>query len=138
LFIREIANRVYRADKQSLGSTLRVSVTAGDSGPIITLAGEADVTNAGQLHDVITAQLATGTVYLTIDAAELSFADSRSIGILTGAAKTLKELGGGLVLLRPQRALVRTLTLLGADRVLTIHPATDITHEPKGDTPDSP
>ena len=106
-------------------STLRVSVAAGDSGPIITLSGEADVSNATQLRDVITAQLATGTVYLTINMAELSFADSYSIGILTGAAKTLKELGGRLVLLRPQKALVRTLTLLGADQVLTIHAPSD-------------
>ena len=101
-------------------STLRVSVAVGEPGPIITLSGEADASNAAQLSDAIAAQLASGAVYLTIDAAALSFADSMSIGVLTGAAKALKELGGRLVLLRPQESLVRTLTLLGADRVLTI------------------
>lgn len=97
------------------------SVAAGEAGPLITLAGEADVSTAAQLDDVITAQLATGAMYLTIDVAELSFADSMSISILTGAARILKELGGRLVLLRPQRTLLRILAILGADQVLTIH-----------------
>ncbi len=112
--------------KNSLVSTLRVSVTAGEAGPLITLAGEADVSTAAQLNDVITAQLASGTIYLTIDVAELSFADSRSISILTGAARILKELGGRLVLLRPRGTLIRILTILGADQLLTIHQATGL------------
>lgn len=72
---------------------LKTSVTAGEAGPVIILEGEADVSNAAQLSDVIIAQLASGTLYLTIDAAGLSFADSTSIGVLTGAAKTLTKLG---------------------------------------------
>lgn len=117
------------AAKQGLVSTLRVFVAAGESGPILTLSGEADVTNADQLRDAISAQLASGTVYLTIDAAELSFADSGSIGILAGTAKSLNQLGGRLVLLRPQDSLVRTLTLLGVDQVLTVHRASGAAHE---------
>jgi len=111
-------------------STLRVSATAGDAGPVLVLAGEADVTNAEQLRDVIGAQLAAGAVYLTIDAAGLSFADSRAIGILAGTAKTLKELGGGLILLRPREILLRSMTLLGVDQVITIQAATDVAHKP--------
>ena len=109
-----------KVDRQSLVSTLHVSVAVGEPGPVMTLSGEADASNAAQLSDAIAAQLAGGAVYLTINAAALSFADSMSIGVLTGAAKALKELGGRLVLLRPQESLVRTLALLGADRVLTI------------------
>ena len=111
-------------------STLRVSATAGDAGPVLVLAGEADITNAEQLRDVIGAQLASGAVYLTIDAAGLSFADSRAIGILAGTAKTLKELGGGLILLRPREILLRSMTLLGVDQVITIQAATDVAHKP--------
>lgn len=114
-------------------STLRASVAAGEPGPMITLSGEADLTSAAQLSDVITTQLASGTIYLTIDAAGLSFADSISIGVLAGAANALKELGGSLILLCPQSTVVRTLTLLGADQVITIRAATDIAHEPKDD-----
>lgn len=102
---------------------LRISVAPGEPGPVITLSGEADATNAEQLSHAITAQLAGGTVYLTIDAGDLSFADSASIGVLAGAARTLKELGGALVLLRPQSSLVRMLTLLGTDQLVTIRAA---------------
>jgi anti-anti-sigma factor len=118
-------------------STLRVSAAAGDAGPVLVLSGEADITNAEQLRDVIGTQLASGAVYLTIDAARLSFADSRAIGILAGTAKTLKELGGALVLLRPRKALLRTMTLLGVDQVVTIQAATDTAHK-LNDDGDSP
>lgn len=122
-------------------STLRVSVAAGEPGPVITLSGEADITNTAQLSDVITAQLASGAVYLTIDAAGLSFADSTSIGVLAGAARALRELGGGLILLRPRSNLVRTLTLLGADQMLTIWPSghrPNIAAEAESDAEDTP
>lgn len=114
-------------------STLRASVTAGDAGPVLVLAGEADVTNAEQLRDVIGAQLAGGAAFLTIDTAGLSFADSSAIGILAGTGRTLKELGGGLVLLRPQQPVLRTLTLLGVDQVVSIHAASDMALKPNGD-----
>ena len=115
-----------------------MSVATGEAGPVIILSGEADVSNAAQLREVITAQLASGTLYLTIDAAELSFADSMSIGVLAGAARTLRGLGGALVLLHPQKSLIRTLTLLGADQVMTIYAATDITPQPDNEARDTP
>lgn len=109
-----------------------MAVAAGESGPLITMSGEADLTDAGQIREVITAQLAGGAMCLTIDAAGLTFADSGAISVLTGTAKTLKELGGRLILLRPRSDLVRTLTILGADQVFTIRAAAGIAPEPEG------
>jgi len=99
---------------------LAASVAAGESGPVIMLSGEADMATAGQLSALVTAQLARGTRFLTIDAARLSFADSMSTRILVLAARTLRERGGGLVLLRPQPAVVRVMEIMGADQVITI------------------
>lgn len=48
-------------------STLDASVAAGDSGPLITLSGEADITNAAELSELVTGQLSGGTLHLTID-----------------------------------------------------------------------
>ena len=117
---------------------LRASVTAGASGPVIALSGEADVSSAAQLSELITAQLSGGTRNLTIDASGLSFADSMSIRMLVLAAKTLRERGGGLVLLRPQRPVTRILTLIGADQMITIRGETQITPEPEGGAEVSP
>jgi anti-anti-sigma factor len=99
---------------------LQASVAAGEAGPVIMLAGEADLTCAGQLSALITGPLAGGTRQLTIDVAELRFADSASIRALVLAARTLKERSGSLVVLRPQQPVARMLALLGADQVITI------------------
>ena len=69
-------------------SPLTAWVAAGESGPVIVLSGEADLTCAGQLSALITAQLAGGTRQLTIDVSELRFADSASIRTLALAART--------------------------------------------------
>lgn len=99
---------------------LQASVAAGESGPVIVLAGEADLTCADRLDALITGQLAGGTRQLTIDVSGLRFADSASIRTLVLAARTLTERGGSLVLLDPQKAVARVLALLGADQMVTI------------------
>ncbi|MBV9096179.1 MAG: hypothetical protein JO132_20280 [Streptosporangiaceae bacterium] len=42
-------------------SLLRTSVSAGEYGPLITLSGEADITTAAQLSELLTAQMSGGT-----------------------------------------------------------------------------
>jgi len=101
-------------------SPLTAWVAAGESGPVIVLSGEADLTCAGQLSALITAQLSRGTRQLTIDVSELRFADSASIRTLVLAARTLRERGGSLVLLRPRQPVARVLTLTGAEQMFTI------------------
>jgi anti-sigma B factor antagonist/stage II sporulation protein AA (anti-sigma F factor antagonist) len=101
-------------------STFRASVSAGESGPVITLSGEVDLSTIAELSDLITAQLAGGTIHLTIDASGMSFADSASMRVLMLAAMMLRKRGGGLVLLRPQPALARLLDIMDADQVITV------------------
>ena len=107
-------------DSVDLEGTLRASVAAGISGPVVILSGEADLTSVGQLSALITAQLSGGTRQLTVDVSSLRFADTASIRTLVLAARTLKERDGSLVLLRPQRTLARMLDLLGAAQMFTI------------------
>jgi anti-sigma B factor antagonist len=99
---------------------LKASVADGESGPVITLSGEADTTSVAQLSALMTVQLSGGTRHLTIDVSELSFADSATIQALLLAAKTLKERDGTLVLLHPQPTVVRVLALTGAEQAFTI------------------
>ena len=106
-------------------STLRASVSAGESGPVITLSGQADLATVAELSELVTAQLSGGTLHLTVDASGLSFADSVSVRVLVLAARTLRQRGGGLVLLRPQRVLARMLEVMGADQMITIRGETE-------------
>ena len=111
-------------------STLRASVSAGESGPVITLSGQADMSTVAELDELVTGQLADGTQHLTVDVAGLDFADTASIRVLLLAARTLRQRGGDLVLLRPQRTLARVLEILGADEVITIREGTPPEPEP--------
>jgi anti-anti-sigma factor len=55
----------------------------------------------------------------------LTFADSASVRVLVLAARTLRQRGGGLVLLRPQQVLERILEIMGAGQVITIRGETE-------------
>ena len=107
------------------------SVTAGEAGPLIVLTGEVDVTNADQLSELVTSQIAGGTLHLTIDVAGLDFADTAGIRVFLLADRTLRQRGGGLVLLRPQRVLARMLEIMGADQMIVIRGETEARPEPK-------
>jgi anti-sigma B factor antagonist len=112
-------------------STLRASVSAGESGLVITLSGEADIATAAGLSELITDQLAEATQQLTIDVAGVDFADTAAIRVLLVALKRLRQHGGGLVLLRLQRALARVLEILGVDEVVEIRGTTGAAPEPE-------
>lgn len=111
-------------------STLRASVSAGESGPVITLSGETDITTVAELSELVTSQLSGRTLHLTLDASGLSFADSVSVRVLVLAARTLQQRGGGLVLLRPQRPLARMLEIMGTGQMITIRGETEASPEP--------
>jgi anti-anti-sigma factor len=104
--------------------SLEISVAAGESGPVVVLQGQADLTSAARLNKVIAAQLSGRTATLTIDASRLRFADSRSIRVLMAAAVILRDRGGSLVLLRPQQPVARALNLLGVGGIFTIRTRT--------------
>src|SRR5215469_14941705 len=113
------------ADRADPRGTLESSVVAGDCGPVVVLSGEADFTCLAELTAVIDGQLSGGTRWLTVDVSGLRFADTASIRELILAAKTLRNRSGTLVLLHPQRPVVRVLTLLGADHMFAIRTRPD-------------
>jgi anti-anti-sigma factor len=100
-------------------SMLHATVTAGPSGPVIALAGEADLTTAAELNQVLSAQFEDGT-RLTVDLSGLRFADSAAIAEFIRAHRALTRRGGTLELTRPQPTVARILSLLGVDQVLTV------------------
>ena len=106
--------------RDSAATPLSIRVTAGESGPVLMLSGEADITTLAQLENALSAQLAAGAGILTVDLSGLGFADSATIGALVRAARTLKSQGRRLNLASPQPALARMLALLGVDKVVPI------------------
>jgi anti-anti-sigma factor len=101
-------------------SMLQAAITAGPSGPVIALAGEADLTTAAELNQMLAAQLGGETPRLTVDLSGLRFADSAAIRELIRAHRAITQRGGTLELTRPQPAVARVLSLLGVDQFLNV------------------
>lgn len=102
---------------------LDVCVAAGESGPVVMVSGEADLTTVAQLDGALNAQISAGAQILTVDLSGLRFADSASIAALVRASRRLRDQGGRLELMNPQPTVTRTLSLLGLDQALTVRAA---------------
>jgi anti-sigma B factor antagonist len=75
-------------------SMLEISVAAGEAGPVMTLAGEVDLTNVAALSEALAAQLSDGALRLAVDLSGLRFADSASVRALVLAGRALHDRGG--------------------------------------------
>ena len=99
---------------------LKVSVAAGESGPVLVLAGEADVTSITRLDRALTAQISGQAVRLIIDATNLRYVDAASMRALVTAARKVRTRGGSVTLLNPHPPVARMLALLCADQMFSI------------------
>lgn len=106
-------------------SLLGISAEAGESGSVVRLSGEADLSDVGQLGDALSALISSGARHLTVDLSGLRFADSAAIGTLVEAHLALKRQGGTLELAELQPEVARTLSLLGVDQVIPVRPQAD-------------
>jgi anti-anti-sigma factor len=117
---------------------LTVAVTTGRSGTVLVLSGESDVTTTQELGQFLAAELSGGTTQLTIDMSGLRFADSATIQILLVAARTLRDRGGTMTLLRPRPNVARVLSLTGADTIMAVRGGADGQSRPESGTGSSP
>jgi anti-sigma B factor antagonist len=99
---------------------LNVTVTHDESGPVVVLAGEADLTTLDQLNSALDTLIWADARMLKVDLSRLRFADSAAVALLAHAARTLRNQGGQLELLHPQLAVARVLELAGVDQAVTV------------------
>jgi anti-anti-sigma factor len=102
------------------GSLLEVSVAAGDPGPVIVLAGEADRSSVSQLNEVLTAQLSARTRCLTIDATNLRSIDQTTAQALMLAALIVIVQGGRAVLVNPREQVLQVLNRSRVTEMFTV------------------
>lgn len=87
---------------------------------VLAVVGELDLDSEKVLADAIASALGTGSSQLILDCGELSFCDSRGLGLLLTLRQTLDERGGSLVVAAASPQLLRTLELTGADQIITL------------------
>ncbi|GDY28670.1 STAS domain-containing protein [Gandjariella thermophila] len=93
--------------------------TEGDRG-LITLAGEIDYSNAGQLDTAVREVLAAGIHRLTVDFSAVSFVDSACLSALVRAREATQEAGVELVLAAVGRPTRRVLDMTGLTSLFRI------------------
>lgn len=104
--------------------SLEITTAADGANRVLSVAGEVDVSCADELRAAIDGQVAKGVSgELVVDLAEVPYIDSTGIGVLVGAAHRVAEVGGTLVVARPQRNVARVLGLLGVQADLNIREA---------------
>ena len=103
---------------------LTVSVSAresdGERYTLVEVAGEADVTNSGDLQRALEAELAQQPRTLIIDLSGLRFMDSSALHALLTVNRAMDRQGGVLALVSPQAAVAKILRLTTADRLIPV------------------
>jgi anti-sigma B factor antagonist len=97
-----------------------VEERAGSSPPVIAVGGEIDVATAPQLRECLHRVIARGESTVLVDLLNVTFLDSTALGVLVGALKRCRELGGDLQLVVADSRIVKIFEITGLTNVFTI------------------
>jgi anti-sigma B factor antagonist len=90
---------------------------------IVTLPAEIDFTNAGSVGEQLRTAFRPGVAVVIADMTATTFSDSAAVRNLLLASDKAAEAQAELRLAIPSATVLRTLTMLGLDRVLQIYPS---------------
>ena len=93
---------------------------AGSSPPVIAVSGEIDVATAPQLRERLHGVIARGEATVVLDLFGVTFLDSTALGVLVGALKRCRELGGELHVVVADPRIVKIFEITGLTSVFTI------------------
>jgi anti-sigma B factor antagonist len=105
---------------------LKTSVSTVESGSepytLVELIGEADVTNAEALREVLDGEVAKQPRTLIIDLSGLRFMDSSALHVILRANRSMDRLGCVLALASPREPVAKMLRLTAADQLVPVYP----------------
>ncbi len=101
---------------------LSVTVTAEEPLTVVTVAGDVDLAVTAHLRAGFDRALEGGPRALVADFSAVPFCDSSGLTALVETHKRAEAAGAAFVVVTRQRALLRPLSLLGLDSVLTVRP----------------
>ena len=87
---------------------------------VLEVAGEIDVYTAPQLRERLIALVESGSRQVVVDLGRVEFLDSTGLGVLVGALKRLRVVGGELLLVCAQERLLKIFRITGLDRVFQL------------------
>jgi anti-sigma B factor antagonist len=88
--------------------------------PVITVIGEVDVATAPQLRESLHAVIARGESTIVLDLLAVTFLDSTALGVLVGALKRCRELGGELHVVVDDARIRKIFEITGLHKVFPL------------------
>jgi anti-sigma B factor antagonist len=98
----------------------RIEERVDDGVPVITVAGEIDVASAPQLREALHKVIADGHTTVVLDLLAVTFLDSTALGVLVGALKRCRELGGELHVVVTDPRIMKIFEITGLTKVFPI------------------
>ena len=98
-----------------------VTQEVGDGTFVVALTGEVDLYTAPELKAALLRLVAEGPSRIVVDLSGATFVDSTTLGVLLGAVKRLRLIGGELVLVCADLNIRRILSITLPDRAFTIY-----------------
>lgn len=104
-----------------------VSVTSREAGgrTVIEVRGEIDVYTAPLLREEISTLVDADHTTIVVDLTQVSFMDSTGLGVLVGALKKVRTLGGDLSLVINEEKILKVFRITALTQVFSIHPSLD-------------
>lgn len=96
-------------------------IDAGDGVSVVAVQGDADLHTAHELRSAIADAIDGGGTTLVVDLAETTFIDSMTLGVLLGAVKRLRPLGGRVSVVCTDANIRRIFEITLLDRVFSLH-----------------
>ena len=90
---------------------------------VVTLPAEIDITNAGQIREVLLSVLNQGAALLIADLSKTTFCDSAGVSALARSFRRAEASQSDMRLVVSTLAVQRVLALTGIDRLLDIYPS---------------
>lgn len=100
-----------------------LSVVRRDEGActVVEVSGDVEVISASVLRGWFAKLLHEGRSDVVLDMAKVTFIDSTGLGVLVGALRTLRSLGGDMRLASPPARVQRVFSITGVDQVLAVY-----------------
>ncbi len=93
-----------------------------DDMSLIEVHGQADLHTASDLRSAITGAIDSGAAHLVVDLSEATFIDSMTLGVLLGAVKRLRPMGGSVSVVCTDPHIRRIFEITLLDRIFTLYP----------------
>jgi anti-sigma B factor antagonist len=100
---------------------LGLDVEETDGVPVVALTGEVDFGTAPRLRELLISQAMEGNTQVVVDLRGVEFLDSTGLGVLVGALKRYRTLGGDLHLVISTSRIRSVFELTGLTTAFPIH-----------------